>query len=54
MNNAAHYAPVKHTSHGYELVLELGNGEAELIGYYPTRKEANDVRNALRSLRGQK
>jgi hypothetical protein len=53
MNSAAHYT-VGWTSNGYELVLELGNGEAELIGYYPTRKEANEVRAALRSLRGRK
>lgn len=50
MNNAAHYA-VSRTCHGFALVLEFGNGEGELIGYFPTRKEANDVRSALRSLR---
>lgn len=50
MTNAAYYK-VSHSSHGFELVLEHGDGEATLIGYFPTRAEANATKAALVSLR---
>jgi hypothetical protein len=47
--NAAY--TVKRTSHGWALVLNFANGEGELIGYFPTKAEADDTRLALNSLR---
>lgn len=49
MNNVARYT-VKHTSHGYALVLNFRNGDGELIGYYPNRAEATATVHALNSL----
>lgn len=49
--NAAHYA-VTHTSNGWSLVLNFRNGDGELIGYFPTKAEAEATRCALNTLRG--
>jgi hypothetical protein len=51
MTNAAHYKMTGYTSHGWEIVLEMGDGEAELIGYYPSKAEAFAVLDVLKSLR---
>ena len=51
MSNAATRYTVSHTSHGWALILNFADGSGELIDYYPTRSEANDTRDALKSLR---
>ena len=41
---------VDHNSHGFSLIVEFGNDEAESLGLFPTKAEALAARDALRSL----
>lgn len=45
---------VDHNSHGFSLILEHGDGEADSLGLFPSRIEASDARDALRSLRSSR
>ena len=42
---------VDHNSHGFSLIVEFGNDEAESLGLFPTKAEAVAARDALRTLR---
>lgn len=50
MNSVTHYT-VSRSSHGFALIAEHANGEGTLLGYFPTKAEAIETRNALTTLR---